>query len=181
MLRKILKAMRAALRSMARPIDGTWRWVFGSGGDVQVIDDDDGLPAPDAQPEKTVEKSLADHDLRLAQRRDAALIYSYAAKCQLDGVRPEMPPCLSRALRSWLPGLTVYDLKALTDAGVDGIRAHISEGPYIAGVHRVHALPPLILERIPEADFEEEISLRHLPPAPRPASYLRDLLRASRS
>jgi hypothetical protein len=178
MFRSILRSLKAALRAMACLVGGVWTSVFGGGGGDVIIDDDDGLPAPDAQPEKTVENyALADHDLRLAQRRAAALIYAYAADAQVDGVRPEMPPGLSRAVKAWLPGLTLHDLRALTEAGRNGIRAHIGKGPYIAGVHRVNPLPPVTLEeRIPEHEFEEESALRDMPMAPREVPYLWSLM-----
>jgi hypothetical protein len=176
MFRSIVRAMSAALRAMLRLVDGVWTFVFGSGGGGDVIiDDDDGEPAPAAQAE-TEPYSLADSDLLLAQRRNAALVFTYAAAAQVDGVRPQMPPAMSRAVREWLPGLTVYDLRALTDAGVDGIRAHLYDGPYITGIHRVNPLPPVALEKIPEHDPAEEIVLWKTSTAPRGVDYLRDLL-----
>jgi hypothetical protein len=180
MWRAIVRSLKAALRAMARLVNGVWTSVFGGGGeDVVIIDDDDGLPAAPLPAEKAVgNPAHADHDLRTALRRDAALIYTYAAKCQIDCVRPEMPACLSRAVRAWLPGLTTHDLMALTDAGQDEIRSHISGGPYIMGVHRVQALPPVKLERLPERDPLEGTALWQILD-PRPVPQIQDLPRAS--
>lgn len=149
MLRKILKALRSALRAMVKAIDGTWRTVFGSGGGDIVVDDYE--PAMDKSVESvgTTPAPVDEHVLRTESRRDAALVYVYAGKCQLDGVRPPAAPCLPRVTRDWLAGLSLADLRLLTDAGQDGIRAHLSTGPYIQGLHRIRRLPPIALATIP--------------------------------
>lgn len=168
MLRKILKALRAALRSIVRMFDGTWRYVFGAGGGDIVVDDLDPT-APDTL-EKTVESvgttGKSEHLVRTEERRDAALVFAYAGRCQIDGVRPPLALCLPRIVREWLPGLTLHDMKLLTNAGQDGIRTHLREGPYIQGLYRVRRMPPIALETIPGQTINQDGPPRNVESSP---------------
>jgi hypothetical protein len=151
MLRKILKAIKAAFRTMVRALDGTWKYVFGgSGGGDIMLDDDDG--APDAG-EKTLESTGTtpaepdEHALRTARRRDASLVRTYALTALVDGGRPPLAPCLPRVVRDWLPGLDASDLTLVADATPDQVLTHLAAGPYITGLHWVQRLPPVALDR----------------------------------
>jgi hypothetical protein len=147
MLRKILKALRSALRAMVKALDGTWRTLFGAGaGDIVIDDDHDFVPE-----EKTVESAgttpaLEEHDLRTDRRRDAALVRIYSMKAVMTGERPELAPCLPRVVRDWLAGLDSGELRMIADATPDAVFSHLGEGPYIQGVHRVQRLQPVPLE-----------------------------------
>jgi hypothetical protein len=148
-MRRILAALKAALRTMLRMVDGTWKFVFGSGGGDYMIDDDDGAPDPAEQKSVAsagITQEPDEHDLRLDQRRNASLVRIHAMKAVMSGVRPTMEPCLPRSVREWLPGLSVGELKMLADATPDAVRQHLGSGPYIQGVHMVQRLQPVPLQ-----------------------------------
>jgi hypothetical protein len=145
MLGKIMKALRSALRSMMRLLDGTWRYVFGAGGGDIVVDDYEPVV------EKTLENAVnapapEEHDLRTDLRRDAALVRIYAMKSVMTGERPASASCLPRIVREWLPGLDAGQLKMLAEANADQVLQHIHQGPYLQGVLRVQRLQPVPLE-----------------------------------
>lgn len=172
MLRKILKALRSALRAMAKAIDGTWRYVFGGGGgggDI-VMDDDHDAPDP---VEKSVENAgttpspLDEHDARVDQRRDASLVRIYSMKALMSGERPALAPCLPRIVKEWLRGLDAGQLKMLADATADQVLQHLHKGPYLQGVHRVQRLQPVPLDKKtgPAIDDDEPRDVASLRPA----------------
>jgi hypothetical protein len=150
-MRRILAALKAMVRAIVRMVDGTWKFVFGSGGGGgdYMIDDDDYAPDP-AEVEKSAESvgtspAPDEHLLRLDQRRDASLVRIHAMKAVMSGVRPAIEPCLPRSVREWLPGLSVGELKMLADATPDQVRAHLNAGPFIQGLYRIQRLQPVRL------------------------------------
>jgi hypothetical protein len=84
-------------------------------------------------------------------------VLEYAANAQVDLVHPALPPVVPRAVKEWLPGLSLPELKMLTDAGADALGSHITRGPHITGLFRVMRLPPVLLERpgLPSAADEK--------------------------
>ena len=151
MVRTILRALRAVMRALARVASLPGRGLGGllGGGGYEYIEDDDGSPDPEA-PEKTVDNSKSIHAAyleTLARQTIARCVLEYAANAQVDLVRQPLAPLVPRCVKEWLPGLSLSELKMLTDAGADAIGSHITRGPYIVGLFRVMRLPPVLLER----------------------------------
>jgi carbamate kinase len=146
MLGKIFSAMRRALKAMLRFIARLKGGIFGGGGGVEIIEDDDGY-VPEPAVEKAVEKDSATeaYKERLAMQTQARTIIAYAADCQVDGRRPALAPVLTRPIKDWLEGLDLSQMRQITDAGAEKVGSHITEGPYIAGLPKVMRLPKAAL------------------------------------
>jgi hypothetical protein len=158
-MRKILNAIKAALRAMMRALGGAWATLFGGGAGEDVVIDDDHEPA-DAPSENLVEKEpdpMADYKERLERQRQAAAIFTYACDADVDGKRPVPAPCLTRLQRSWLGGLGAGELCLIADSDRESVWSHIGSGPFIEGLVRVCELPPLVLQPLKECGRDEEM------------------------
>ena len=154
MLRKLLKALKTALRSMMKMLSGAWAGVFGGGGGEDIVIDDDNEPA-ETPAENSVENEpdpMDNYTERLVLQRQTAAIITYACDADVDGKRPTPSPCLSRIQKSWLAGLGAGDLRLIADSDREVVCRHIGSGPHIQGLFQVRELPPVVLQPLTKRD-----------------------------
>jgi hypothetical protein len=99
---------------------------------------------------------LSPSDVVQSLLRESRIVYSYAGGCLLARERQPTPEKLSRAVKAWLPGLTVGELRRLTCVGSTGICEHLQGTKRIAGLPRVQPLPTRALTFGPKAADPED-------------------------
>jgi hypothetical protein len=160
LMRKILNAIKAALRAMMRALGGAWAALVGGGGGEDVVIDDDHEPV-DAPSENSVVNEpdpMADYKERLEMQRQAAAIITYACDADVDGKRPVTAPCLTRLQKSWLGGLGAGDLRLIADSDRESVCSHIGSGPFIHSLLQVQELPPLVLQPLMVRGRDDEMA-----------------------
>lgn len=158
MLRKIFSAIKRALRAMAMWARNRAAGIAGIfGGGCEIIEDDDDY-VPEAETEKTVEKDPAveAYKERLEMQTQARVILAYAADCQVDGRRPHLTPVLPRVIKDWLGGLSLTQMRQITDAGAEKIGCHITGDVLIQGLPEVQRLPKVALVQVIATPAEQK-------------------------